>query len=85
MKDLVNQKLIRQEKKCYRDEKRRLKALYYDHKITKSEYYSSVEDFKKKTFVTIPTPPFKIVLDKYEAIRAVCSKKSLTCVLPEKK
>jgi hypothetical protein len=85
MKDKVNNKLIKQENKCYRDEKRRLKVMYRNEEITKREYYIKIDKFKQKTFVTVPTPPFKEVLDKYEAFRAVCSKKSLTCKLPSKR
>jgi len=81
MKDKVNRKLIKQERKCYRDEKRRLKALYHNEEISKRDYYIKIEKFKLKTFVTVVTPPFDQVLDKYEAFRAVCSKKSLTCKL----
>lgn len=84
MKDKVNKKLIKQEKLCYNEEKYRLKQLYYSRNISKTEYYKMIRDFKSKTFQTVPTPPFKEVLDKYESIRAVCSKKSLSCVIPDK-
>lgn len=85
MKDKVNKKLIKQESQCYVDEKRRLKALYNSNKITQNEYYEQIQKFKEASFVTRPTPPFEQILDKYEAIRAVCSKKSLSCVLPPSK
>lgn len=81
MKDKVNTKLIKQEQKCYRDEKRRLKVLYRKGELSKRDYYIKIDKFKAKTFITVPTPPFEEVLDKYEALRAVCSKKSLTCKL----
>jgi hypothetical protein len=84
MKDKVNKKLICQENLCYNDEKKRLKSLYYNKQISKEEYYQKIKEFKEEAFTTIPTPPFKEVLDKYEAIRAVCSQKSLSCVLPKK-
>lgn len=83
MKDKVNKKLIKQERICYNDEKKRLKKLYTSKKLLESEYYKLIGDFKSKTFKTIPTPPFREVLDKYESIRAVCSKRSLSCVIPE--
>jgi hypothetical protein len=85
MKDKVNKKLLKQENQCYNDEKKRLKALFYMKKITEEEYYQKVSEFKKDTFQTIPTPPFKEVLDKYESLRAVCSAKAKTCALPKKR
>jgi hypothetical protein len=85
MKDKVNNKLLRQESKCYTDEKKRLKALFYTNQISEDEYYKKVSEFKRETFQTIPTPPFKEVLDKYESLRAVCSAKAKTCALPKKK
>jgi hypothetical protein len=85
IKDKVNKKLICQEKKCYKDEKIKLKQMFSDKKISKEDYYKKVIEFKNNTFFTIPTPSFKKVLEQYEQYRAVCSKKALTCVLPEKK
>jgi hypothetical protein len=84
MKDKVNSKLICQEQLCYNDEKKRLKGLYHHGDITESEYYASIENFKKTAFTTVPTPSFKEVLDKFENVRAVCSQKSLSCVLAKK-
>ena len=84
MKDKVNKKLLKQESQCYNDEKKRLKALFYTNQITEAEYYKQAAEFKKNTFQTIPTPPFKEVLDKYESLRAVCSVKAKTCALPKK-
>lgn len=83
MKDKVNQKLLKQEAKCYNDEKKRLKTKYHLNKISKEEYYNKLNEFKKNAFVTVPTPPFQQVLDQYESLRAVCSPKSLSCVLPQ--
>jgi hypothetical protein len=83
IRDKVNQKLILQEKKCYNDEKIRLKKLYYTQNITKKEYYKQVNIFKTDTFITQKSPPFEEVLDKYEKLRAVCSKKAQTCALPK--
>jgi len=84
MKDKVNNKLLNQENQCYYDEKKRLSILYANKKITKEEYKEKLSQFKKNTFKTVPTIPFKDVLDKYESIRAACSKKSKTCALPTK-
>jgi hypothetical protein len=84
MKDKVNNKLIGQERKCYTDEKRKLKALFYTGGITEDEYYKRIKAFKKETFHTITSPPFKEVLDQYESLRAICSDKAKTCALPKK-
>ena len=84
MKDKVNKKLLGQENQCYNDEKKRLKALFYTKQITEKEYYTQTSKFKHDTFQTVPTIPFKDVLDKYEALRAVCSTKAKTCALPKK-
>lgn len=88
IRDKVNKKLIAQEKKCYNDEKKRLKHIYYKSKRTnqdKQTYYDNLQTFKRKTFITKPSIPFINVLDKYERIRAVCSAKAKTCALPNKK
>jgi hypothetical protein len=88
IRNKVNRKLIAQEKKCYNDEKKRLKKIYYNGNKTEDEknnYYKSLDEFRKKTFITESSPPFKEVLDKYESIRAVCSTKAKTCALPNSK
>jgi hypothetical protein len=62
--------------------------MYYSRPPTKQRkemYYKKLEEFKEKTLVTQSSPPFKEVLEKYESIRAVCSKQSKTCSLPKKK
>jgi hypothetical protein len=84
IKDKVNKKLIEQEKKCYNDEKKRLKKLYHSGPKTnesRENYYNSLKQFKEKTFITKVSPSFQKVLDTYESIRAVCSNKSKTCAL----
>jgi hypothetical protein len=85
IRNKVNKKLIDQEKKCYNDEKRRLKKLYHNNSLSSSDYYDQLQKFKEKTLITNISPPFEEILDKYESIRAVCSKKSKTCSLPNKK
>lgn len=82
MKDKVNKKLKCQENICYNDEKKALKTLYYTHQISEIEYYSRVKKSKEKIFLTKDTPLFKDVLDTYENLRAICSKKAKTCALP---
>lgn len=84
IKDKVNEKLICQEKICYNDEKKMLKKLYYSNNITKEEYYIKVQLFKKNVFLTVKSPPFEEILDKYESYRAVCNKKAKICSLPKK-
>ena len=85
IKDKVNKKLICQERICYNDEKKRLKKLYYkkDGTLNAEEYYKKVELFKKNVFLTVSSPPFEDVLDKYESYRAVCNKKAKICSLPK--
>jgi hypothetical protein len=85
MKDKVNKKLITQERKCYNEEKRKLKNLVRKGELSEIDYYTKVENVKKETFKTVMTPPFKEVLDRYEQIRAVCSPLAKTCALPKKK
>jgi hypothetical protein len=86
IRNKVNQKLIAQEQKCYNDEKKRLKKLYYSNPSDESKrtYYKNLQTFREKTFMTTLSPPFEEVLDKYESIRAVCSKRAKTCALPNK-
>lgn len=86
IKDRVNKKLITQENKCFEDEKKILKAMYYtgefgrDQAIADQMYRQRVSELKKKTFLTVPSPPFEQILDYYESFRAVCSEKSKSCV-----
>lgn len=84
MKDKVNKKLIKSEYVCYNEEKGKLKAMVYTNEITKDEYYKRVKVFKEENFMTIPTPSFQEVLDKYESQRAVCDKKAKKCSIPKK-
>jgi hypothetical protein len=84
IRDKVNQKLIKQEQKCYNDEKKKLKKQFKKGLINEEEYYSQVKDFKNNSFVTLQSPPFKEVLDKYENIRAKCYAKAKKCSLDEK-
>lgn len=80
IKDKVNKKLIKQENECYNDEIKKLKNMYYNRELSKQEYYIKKEKAKKEIFITIRTPPFKNVLDKYEEHRATCSKKAKKCI-----
>jgi len=85
MKEKVNVKLRIQEFKCYSDEKKRLKSLYYSKQISEQEYYKKVTEFKNQTFLTAATPTFKEVLDTYESLRAVCNPVAKICALPKNK
>ena len=85
IKDKVNKKLIHQENEYYTNMKNKLKSLYDNKKINKKIYDKKLKTLKKKIFVTIPTPPFKQVLDKYEKYRANCINKTKKCSLPKKK
>ena len=84
MKKKVNQKLICQENICYNEEKGKLKAMFYTKEISEKEYYKKIKQFKLDTFVTIVTPSFKEVLDKYESQRAKCDPRAKKCSLPKK-
>lgn len=84
MKDKVNKKLVCQEQKCYNDEKKKLKSMFYKKQITETEYYNHIKKAKKDIFVTVETPPFKEILNKYENLRAACSKKAKTCSILKK-
>lgn len=79
IKDKVNNKLIRQERKCYIKEKRELKNQYYNKEITKDEYYNSIYKIKGDTLKTKPSPQFIEVIEKYEKFRATCNKGAKTC------
>lgn len=86
IRDKVNNKLILQEKQCYNNEKKRLKKIYSNSPKTlqdKQKYYDNLKQFKKETFITKPSPPFKDVLEKYESIRATCSNRAKTCSIPK--
>ena len=80
IKDAVNKKLIIQELDCCKSEKKRLKRLFITNKITFDVYRELYIKFKNETLITIESPPFKDVLDKYEMYRSVCSKKAKKCM-----
>lgn len=79
LKDLVNKKLIKQEEKCFKDDKRKLKKKLKNGEINKKTFKKKVEKLERKIFKTVPTPPFKKVLDNYEQYRAKCHAKSKSC------
>lgn len=80
LRDKVNQKLIKQEEKCYNNEKKKFKRQFRKGLLTEKEYYEKVKNFKNHAFVTQPSPPFKEILDKYENLRAKCYSKAKTCI-----
>lgn len=79
IKDAVNKKLIIQELDCCKTEKNRLKSLYKKGEMTFNDYRFEYEKFKIDTLITISSPSFKDVLDKYEMYRSTCSKKAKKC------
>jgi hypothetical protein len=85
MRDLVNQKLIGQERQCYNTEKKRLKRKYKNQELNKREYYWRLNKAKQEILFTKPSPPFEQVLAKYERFRAICSTRAKTCSLPNPK
>lgn len=84
MKNKVNKKLLAQERECYNDKKKELKNKYRQGKITREKYYELIDEYKKISFNTQPTPEFVEVLEYYEQFRAVCSPKSKTCEIKKK-
>jgi hypothetical protein len=82
IKDKVNNKLIKQEKRCYINEKKRLKELLKKKEITKNYFDAKLQEFGEDTFRTTVSPPFKEILDKYENMRAECSPTTKSCRLP---
>lgn len=79
IKDKVNQKLIAQEKECFRQDKQKLKDLYINKKITKAKYDRLLKKLKDSSFKTVPTPSFKTILNFYEKRRGKCNKQKKTC------
>lgn len=79
MKDKVNKKLLKQEQEAYEEQKYKLKQLYNKGIISSKKYKKKLKKCKKESFNTIPSPPFKDVLDYYESFRANCSTKAKTC------
>jgi len=84
IRDKVNRKLIAQERECYIREKKAFKAQFRKGELTKREYYEKVAQMKSETLITEPSPPFAEVLEKYESIRAGCSKRAKTCAIKQK-
>lgn len=68
IKNKVNTKLIRQERKAL------IKAM---EEMSELDF----EECVKNSFYTTKTPPFEEVLDHYESLRAVCSKDIKKCVI----
>lgn len=79
IRDRVNQKLILQETEAFEKERSRLNKLRLKGKLGDSEYKNQLTKFRKKICITKPSPPFREILDKYESIRANCSKRTKTC------
>ena len=76
MKDKVNQKLINQETQLINSKIEKYKGKYYNNK---EKFTIKINNVEKKYRKTIPTPPFKQILDKYEQYRAKCVDKTKKC------
>ena len=86
IRDRVNQKLILQETEAFDKERVRLNKLRLTGKLNNSQYKTKLAEFRKQICITKPSPPFREILDKYESIRAGCSKKAKKCsILNNKK
>lgn len=76
--DKVNQKLITQEQECYLREVNTLKIQLNNKTITQTKYKQQLAKLKLIK-ITKPSPPFQVVLNKFEQQRAGCSKKTQRC------
>lgn len=73
--DLVNQKLINQERECYEEE--RLKIL--KSSMSSQKKTEQIKKMKATVMKTKMSPPFEKINSYYESKRAGCSKTSITC------
>ena len=64
LKDKVNKKLIKQEKKLLKKEIAKLS----------NPSKETIDKLEKKLLYTVPSPPFADICDKYEKYRAKCGK-----------
>lgn len=69
LKDLVNQKLIRQEAECYAQQ-----SLKIEQDLTLSKRAKTVkkQDLKDRIFYTEPSPPFDDILAFYLSMKSTC-------------
>lgn len=74
--DLVNKKLIKQERECFESEKKKLLASNQSSERIKAQ----LEKLKQCTLKTKPSPPFERVVALYEKQRAGCNKKTKRCL-----
>lgn len=79
IRDRVNQKLILQESDRFESEKKTIDKRLQLGKISKTEYKNEIKKLRKRICITKPSPAFKEILDKFESIRAKCSKRLKTC------
>lgn len=78
MKDMVNKKLLKQEKECFSNSKAELREKYKNGTISESQYRESLVEISS-VFKTTPSPPFKDILDFYEDRRGKCNSIKKTC------
>lgn len=69
LKDLVNQKLIRQENECYHRESMKIDV---DDTLSKRAKTCRKNKLKKLIFYTTPSPPFDEVLEYYLSLKSSC-------------
>jgi hypothetical protein len=84
MKDKVNRKLIQQQQLCFKTERKKLMDALLANQITPTQYLAEISNKKKTIFVTVPSPPFSEVLQKYEKSRASCDPMAKSCSILKK-
>lgn len=80
MKDKVNKKLIAQESELVK-----YKILKYENCLDTETCNRKIKNVERKYMKTIPTPPFKQVLERYEKYRGKCQEKTKKCAIENKK
>lgn len=79
LKDKVNKKLIKQEIECFKTEHEKLLKRLKDKKINKVQYKCLYDKLKNDILITIKSPKFEDILNKYEQYRAGCNNKTKKC------
>lgn len=78
LKDLVNQKLIRQENECYHNEANKVDN---DTALSpRSKLYKKTE-LRNQLFYTQPSPPFELVLNHYLSLKSTCESQKINQTL----
>lgn len=69
LKDLVNKKLIKQERQCYHREASKVDC---DSTLTEATRLAKKQLLQEQLFYTRPSPPFQQVLDYYKSLKSSC-------------